>query len=215
MKLPTLRSALWFGARFACVLALLMAPWPGLGEAYGALVTKLGNVLLSCFEQSRAHLEFGLPDAAEPSAFTSVLRARDLASGLALQIPIELRTLTFLPTSTFIALVLAGSVGRAVRRSALQLFAGLALLQLFLVSSLLVPICLFFAEPRPMQLLHMSTLVYGVLTIFHRALVAPPGMAYAIPLMLWLTLGALERACSGGSALACAAAKASGEGSVG
>lgn len=193
VKLPSPRRALWFGVRFACVLAVLLAPWPGLGDAYGAGFTKLGNALLSPFEFSRAHFAFGVPEPGEPTEFSSVLRARDTATGRRLQVPIELRTLTFIPTMTFIALVLAGSLARGLRRTGIQLLAGLAVLQIFLVFSLLVPLCLFFSEPRPMQLITLSSPVYDALTIFHRALVAPPGMAYAVPLLWWLVLSALER----------------------
>lgn len=191
LKPPSTRSVLWFGVRFAFVLALLLAPWPGLGETYSAGVTRLGNAL-TVFESSHAQFEFVRPGENEP-AFSSVLRARDAATGQRLQVPIELRTLTFIPTMTFIALVLASSAGRSLRRSALQLLVGLAGLQLFLVFSLLAPLCLFFAEPQPMQLIRLSAPVYDALTIFHRALVAPPGMAYAVPFLWWLVLSALDR----------------------
>ncbi len=44
-----------------------------------------------------------------------------------------------------------------------------------------------------MQLVLLSAPVYDALTIFHRALVAPPGMAYAVPFLWWLVLRALAR----------------------
>jgi hypothetical protein len=195
LKLPSLRSVLGFGARFACVLALLLAPWPGLGKAYGAAATKFGNAVLAPFESSRVQMIFVEPDSSAPTSvgFTTVLVAQDLNSGKPLQIPIELRTLAFIPTAAFIALVLADHRRRGVRRTALQLFSGLTILQLFLCVSLVVPIVLFFAEPLPMHLWTLSAPVYWTMTVFYRSLVAPPGMIYAVPLLLWLTLRTVFR----------------------
>lgn len=193
LKVPPLRVMLGLGARFVCLLALLLAPWPGVGEAYGALATHYGNALIAPFSSPRVEVVFTAPDAApgaEPTPFATVLRVRELSTRRGLRIPFELRTLAFIPTAAFIALVLADTKRRNWRTRAWQLLLGVGVLHLFLSVSLAVPLFLFFAEPKPLQLLPLNAGVYWTLTWFYRSLVAPPGMIYAVPLALWLLLRA-------------------------
>lgn len=185
LKLPTFRGVLWFAARFACALALLLAPWPRLGVLYSAAATEVGNSALGWFESSQAQLAFAPPDSGE---FSTVLNAQVNRTGQTLRVPVDLRTLAFIPTATLIALVLADGFRRPVRRTALQLlWSGLAL-HAFLFVSLLVPLCLFFAAPEPMQLFQMNPTLDTILTVFYRSLVTPPGMIYAIPFAVWLMI---------------------------
>lgn len=188
LKLPALRSVLWFGARFACALAVLLAPWPRLGQAYSASATELGNALLSWVESSRAQLAFAQSDS---TAFSTVLHAQLLRTGRELQIPIELRTLAFIPTAALFALVFADAWRRPLRRTALLLVLSALVLETFLLVSLIVPICLFFADPQPMQLFQMDPTLHMILTIFYRSVVSPPGMIYAIPFAVWLLMSGL------------------------
>ena len=177
---PAWRSLAGFAVRCACLLALLLAPWPGLGEAYGHAATAVGNALLARVDRSHVAMTFVTPLA---TAFTTELRASPLA-GSQIVVPIELRTLAFIPTAAFIALSLAEGLPHR-RRIGVRFVLGFAALQLFLLISLIVPLLLFFAEPQPLHLLDLSRPVYWVLTLFYRSLVAPPGMIYAIPFLSW------------------------------
>ena len=78
-----------------------------------------------------------------------MLHAQLVRTGQALQIPVELRTLAFIPTACSLALVLADVWRRPTGRAALELAFNALLLHVFLLASLLVPLCLFFAEPEP------------------------------------------------------------------
>jgi len=189
MSQPT-RIYLWFCVRLSFWLVVLLAPWPGLGEAYSRAAGAVGNALVGICKFDGVLLHFDLPRATAGVAdtgFGTELAIRNLATGQALRIPIELRTLTFIPSAAFLALTLASCIWRD-RRGPLVLIAGLAVLHVFLSVSLAVPILLFFANPLPMQLLELSTPVQWAMNVFYRSLVAPPGMIYAVPLAVWLSM---------------------------
>lgn len=178
------RGLAGFAVRCAALLALLLAPWPGLGEAYGHAATVFGNAVLAQFESARVAMEFVTPPA---TAFTTELRASLLAGGQGVRVPIELRTLAFIPTAAFIALSLAEDLPHR-RRIGLRLLVGLGALQLFLIFSLIVPLLLLFAAPEPLHLIELDRPVHWGLTLFYRSLVAPPGMIYVVPFSCWWLL---------------------------
>lgn len=173
------------------VLAFLLAPWPHLGEMYGAAATSFGNFLLRALESTRIEAGF----VAEDVGFVTVLRVRDVDTRQALQIPIELRTLAFVPAATFVALTFSERL-RLTRRAAWRSVIGLCLLHALLLVSMLVPLALFFSDPQPMQLWTLSNFVSWPLIVFYRSFVAPPGMIYVVPFGLWLWLRRREHVAS-------------------
>ena len=180
--------------RFTGALTVLLVPWPGLEQAYGRTMSAIGNVLVG--EQpigTGAYLHF---DAAPPSArsqdpsneaYAIELSARRVGTRSTVRVPIDLRTLTFVPTAVFLALALASPTWKSAR-GPIIFVSGLLSLQLFLLGSIAVPLLLFFSNPRPMQLLQLHPAVAHVLDVAYRSLVAPPGMAFAIPGLLWVVL---------------------------
>lgn len=187
VSMPRPRPALWFALRFACLLSLFMYPWPLVGELYSDAAGALGNLLLG---DASATLHFGRPERATELAgdrFSTELRARAPDMLVPVRVPIDLRTLTFIPTVVFLALTLAAPVWKS-SRGITVLVLGLFVLHGFLIASITIPLVLFFADPQPMHLLDIGTTMRHVLDVVYRSLVAPPGMAYAVPILLWLSL---------------------------
>jgi hypothetical protein len=190
--LPPKRELAWFLIRLAGLLGLFMYPWPGAGHAYGRAAGALGNILLgdpSSHPAALLHFDAptDAPDASAGDEYATELRAFSRTTGEALTVPIDLRTLTYVPSAVFVALTLASTIWVGLRGITV-LLAGLALLHAFLLISLVVPLLLFFADPQPMQLLELSTPLRWIMNIFYRSLVAPPGMIYAVPALIWLLM---------------------------
>lgn len=187
-------NVLWpFVLRFACILAVYLIPFRPIGTAYGALAAGVGNLMLGDAPHSGAVLHFARPDSDEsakdptPDAFSVELLAEKPETGDRLKIPIDLRTLAYIPTAVFVALAIASPIWEGTR-GAVILIAGLAALQAFLLLSIAAPLLLFFADPMPMHLVELGSASRVILNVFYRTLVAPPGMAFAIPGFLWLVL---------------------------
>lgn len=187
VSLPQLGPALWFGLRLASLLGVFMYPWPFVGELYSDAAGTVGNLLLG---DASATLHFARPKAQSELAgdrFSTELRARGPDALAPVRVPIDLRTLTFIPTVVFLALTLATPLWRSPR-GVTVLVLGLIVLHGFLIASIAIPLALLFAEPQPLHLLDIGSPFRHVLDVVYRSLVAPPGMAYAIPMLLWLAL---------------------------
>ena len=188
---------------FLCVFCGLALPSPGLGPAYTRAHAALGNAL---FENTRfergVRLHFDAPDAElaeHPWQLTLQVRDPERAQQPVL-VPIDLRTLSFLPIAAFIGLALAAPLG-AARRNARLLAQGLAILvpALFLITAL--PLLSFLGGTGPVRAFRLAPFWHVVFQTAYRALVAPPGMMYALPLLLWWALvSRLQPARSSGAA---------------
>jgi hypothetical protein len=96
--------------------------------------------------------------------------------------PVDLHQLFYMPAAVFTALTLAGKWTWDSRRTPWKLLAGIALFQLR-------PIPIFVARERAVVGLFQSDGLFDVLLVlFNRAVVAPLGMAYVLPLVLWFGL---------------------------
>jgi hypothetical protein len=188
------RNVVWpFVLRFTCILAVYLIPFRPIGTAYGALAAGVGNLMLGDAPHAGAALHFARPDPDEhatdatPDAFGVELLAEKPETGSRLKVPIDLRTLAYLPTAVFVALAIASPIWERAR-GAVILVAGLVALQAFLLLSIAAPLLLFFADPVPMHLVELGSASRVILNVFYRTLVAPPGMAFAVPGFLWLVL---------------------------
>ena len=187
IPLPRPGPALWFGLRFACLLGIFMYPWPLVGELYSDAAGTLGNLLLG---DVSAMLHFARPEAQPELAgdrFSTELRAQSPDARAPVRVPIDLRTLTFIPTVVFLALTLAAPLWKSFR-GVTVLVLGLLALHAFLIASITIPLVLFFSDPQPMHLFDIGSTLRQMLDVVYRSLVAPPGMAYAVPTLLWLAL---------------------------
>jgi hypothetical protein len=185
----TLRTLAQFLFAFSCVFAGLALPSPGIGPAYTRAHAAVCNGLVgrSTFAQG-VTLRFQASDAelaGHPWQLT--LQVSDPARREPVLVPIDLRTLLFLPTAAFIGLALAAPLGSA-RRNARVLGLGLLILLPLLWLLTALPLLSFLGGTGPVRAFELPPLVHAVLQTIYRALVAPPGMAYALPLLLWWAL---------------------------
>lgn len=184
----TRRRYLEFAFAFVCVFAGLALPSPGLGPRYVRLHTALGNAVVADVERpSGVVLRFEAEPSPAPHPWQTTLVVSPPGAAQPLLMPIELRSLMFLPTVAFIALVLAAPLG-SWRKNLRLLLLGLPLLELLLLVLNSLPLLSFLGGTGPVQAFSLSLPLHALLQILYRALVAPPGMAYAIPLLLWWCL---------------------------
>jgi hypothetical protein len=181
--LPTLdrRAVIVFGV----LVVLLLAPWPRLGRAFGALFSAYGNVLLASRETAlAAPPRFEVPppnevSAAEGGQWAVVLRTGDQS------LPLDTRIIAYTPLAIFLALALATPV--PLRRKVIVLAGGGAFLLARLAFAVLVPVGRAFG-PRG------SSTLGAVADIAWTVLVTPPVMSYATPLAAWWLAVALTTA---------------------
>lgn len=185
-------SSSWPGqvARFLCAflcvfggLALLRGPGPLYASAHAALANLGADRLLF---SSGARLHFDTPrQDEEPWSMSLHVESKD--SRVRAVVPIDLRSLVFLPTAAFIGLSIAVSL-KSVREHLLLLGLGLLILEPLLLALVALPLLSFLGGTGPILVFSLSRPVHAILQILYRALVAPPGMAYALPLLLWWVL---------------------------
>ncbi len=180
------RSVVQFLIAFACVfagLALLHGP----GPAYARAHAWLGNALLRCVALPEgARLWFDASNAAD-SPWSVVLHVEARVPPGALTVPIDLRSLVFLPSAAFVALAIAAPL-RSPREHLRLLFSGLLLLEPLLLLLVAVPLISFLGGTGPIRIFALSRATHVILQLIYRALVLPPGMTYALPLFVWWAL---------------------------
>ncbi|HTQ08247.1 MAG TPA: hypothetical protein VMI54_30545 [Polyangiaceae bacterium] len=168
------RAALWF--------VLFALPWPGVAEWYTGVGASVLNVALGKSGPPVA-VEF-LP--AEPGSGSWDVRTRVTRtdSGRSIMTALDERRTGYLPCAVFLALVLA-STYRA-RKKALLAASGLFVLELLS----LLPVLAFLSGRLPIVAYELGTAARVVVDVLYRSLVAPLGMAYALPALLFLLLSA-------------------------
>lgn len=182
------RRMLEFLFAFCCVFGGLTLPAPGLGPMYTRLHAAIGNTLVSGERDSGVQLSVAATrEQLEREPWQATLTVQPPAPKTKVLVPIDLRGLMFLPTVAFVALALAAPLGSA-RRNALVLAVGLPILELLLLFLNCVPMLSFLGGTGPVQVFALSRGVHTVLQVIYRALVAPLGMMFALPLFLWWIL---------------------------
>lgn len=199
---PVARRYLELAFAFVCVFAGLAWPSPGLGPTYARMHTALGNAVVEGARLSSGvalRFEAGPQQVAEHPWQTTLVVAPP-APAQPVLMPIELRSLMFLPTAAFIALALAVPLG-SWRRNLRLLLLGLPLLELLLLVLMALPLLSFLGGMGPVRAFTLSAPLHAILQILYRALVAPAGMAYALPLLLWwgLVMGLRSPAAPAGT----------------
>lgn len=178
------RPLLGFVAAFVCVfggLALLH----GVGPTYTRAHAALGNALVGGQLASGTTLRFHTSDeqlARDP--WHARLRIEPLAPERPLEVPIDVRSLLFLPTAAFLGLAIAAPL-RSLREHLRLIAIGLLVLEPLLLFLVATPLLSFLGGTGPVHAFSLSRPSHVVLQVLYRALVAPPGMAFAIPLLVW------------------------------
>lgn len=187
-RLQQARPWLDFGFGFLCVFCGLSLPFAALARIYVQAHAALGNALLPSSLDSGVQLAFrSMSDSASGELWSLTLLVTPLAPASPLQMPMDLRTLVYLPTACWVALVLATPAASYWRKLTL-LGAGLAILQPLLWVLLALPVLSFLGGTGPVRAFTLGLGTHTVLQILYRALVASPGMAYVIPLFVWWAL---------------------------
>lgn len=169
-----------------CGVFLGLALLHGFGPVYAKVHAALGNAVIHGGRlASGAELRFEANDAEllrEPWRITlhviSALPEPDA------YVPVDLRSLVFLPSAAFIALSIAVKL-RSAREHLQLLGLGLLILEPVLLLLVSLPLLSFLGGTGPILAFRLSRTTHVILQVLYRALVAPPGMTYAIPLFLW------------------------------
>ena len=183
------KSICGFVLRFALATALLLAPWPGLREAYAKFFRAGGETFLDALG-SRSYVRFQ-PDLREPANWDTLilLANRDLrdAAGQtrAAGFRVNSRSVGYVPTALVLALILATRL--PWRRRAWALGWGLVLVHIYI--AFLLTLVLFYMQcenpwlglgtPTPLWRQVISGLNDLFLTTFQ-------GRRYAVALLIWM-----------------------------
>jgi hypothetical protein len=178
------RRRLAIGAvRFFVVFVLLVVPWPHLGRIVSGLFIE-GASAIAAPVLSTADAAVGFaaaPVEATEGDWDAVIFVKNIPSGNVRDAAsIDVRRVWYLPTIVFVALSIALRFW-STKRLAIAFVVGLFALPMLS----LLPILSFLTQNRA---IHPGAAPQALLDIAYRALVAPLGMAYAVPAFLWLGL---------------------------
>jgi hypothetical protein len=172
---------------FAVALALLLAPWPLLGRAFGALFSAYANGVTRVLGLGgEATPRFSLPPGGEApaedgGAWAVQLTARgaDGAAPESAPVFLDTRVLGYTPVAVLLALAAAS---RLPRRRRLEVFAfALACLLARTAAAIALPVARTFEGAR-------AAWAFGPFAeLLWFGLIMPPVMSYATPLLAWWT----------------------------
>jgi hypothetical protein len=169
-----------FGVRFVLVFALLLMPLPWLPDAYVTAMGRVTNAMLSVVDaRARVGVRFEPPARiAKEGSWKANLRVDDRKSAQAVTIPLDMRSFSYRPVATFVALAAASSIKGARRRLALWA-GGLLSMWLWTTGFSALPLLSRFAiggafGDVPGRL---------VRTVYQAT--ATPVMVYAMPVFVW------------------------------
>ena len=170
-----------FGLLFAPLLTILAWPFAFVGKAYRSLVCGAANRFVLSSAQT-GHVGRMLPDLRPGREWHAIAAVFDQSTGaVEAQFDVDIHQIFYLPTAVFCALALAGYITWGGKRTAMKLLLAVAFFQLrgALQFVRLERVVVDLAHARPLDVF---------LVVVNRSLVAPLGMAFALPLLLWLGL---------------------------
>jgi hypothetical protein len=182
--MPPDRSIAAALARFFLAFALMVAPWPGLGsafaEAVGAIATAAADPI-SAASNVTFLLRSPKPSENQPEWRAVVSVRQDFPDGPVDHAgAIDLRRAGYLQLVTFVALAAAWPP-RGWPGALLATAIALAIV----ATAIALPILAFLS---PIGVVHLGPWLQTLLSLASRALVAAPGMAFAIPGLAWLAV---------------------------
>ncbi|HVT06382.1 MAG TPA: hypothetical protein VHO67_02945 [Polyangia bacterium] len=186
------RSTLWFVARFLVIFAALRAAYPLLAPGYKAAFGGAANAFLWAAEPGgTVQLRFepwAVVDGPDRERM-AVLRARDRVFGQEARMRVDVRSFSYRPLATFVALLLAFR-WRSRRRAAVVASAGLATMTLLTG---------FLAAVGALRFGLGAVLGFGrgplIQTIYEA--MTTPAMLYALPIVVFWALVRLTDRASG------------------
>ena len=181
MKGPAMKFLL----RFVVIFGLLIAPWPGLNEAYSHYFQSLGQMVFNPAGETQRMVIFSPASGRIPGMDTRLtLENSELADasgkGLVKRTEIDTRSIGWVPTALTMALVLATPIPWMRRLTALA--GGLVLIQLFIFFSLQAWV---WNNSADLSLLTLSNFEQRVIDELDYALMNQLGISFTVPVLIW------------------------------
>ena len=177
--LPLKKLSVFFFLSALCY-GVLMAPWPGLMDAYRTAFRTCGSWLFGSFG-SRGSVQFEPLSSADHSLDTTLVLRKGRLRG---SMDINSGYVGYRPTAFLIALVLATPV-RWPRRLA-ALLAGLVLVDVFIAFRLWLSIFNAYSDDNLLALYSLSpfwkSALRGTVLVLFRA----PAGHYVVPMFIWM-----------------------------
>jgi hypothetical protein len=173
-------------AGFIAIFGLFAGPWPGIARrASGAFTAIASTVAAPLLSTAKVHVAFArAPESATDGDWDSVILLKKAGAAQPFDgAAVDVRRVWYLPIAVFLALSLAFPWW-GWRRLALVLPAGILILQV----PPMLPVLSFLVQSRVIDL---GVTAHTALDIAYRALVAPLGMAYALPAFIWIGMVSL------------------------
>ncbi len=180
--LPPARELLLFAGRFAALLALLLVPWRAVGNVYSVAFSLTATMGMQTMVSDR---EFQLRFEPTDDPWGVRFSGTEVRTGKRTELPIEAREIGYVPAATLVALVFAWRAdGRRRRRALLW---GMAVISGRVALAVGLPVAHFVGA------LGAGSLTNNVALTVFEALIEPPDMAYATPLIAFLLALGLSR----------------------
>lgn len=189
------RAVVRFVAIFLCVFALLVWPWPeALGRAFTTVFSRVANVFVSASSRpmhfEAVPQEMRIPGKDDNSWFM-ILYVPNGQTGTTAKLALNLRAFAYMSLAVFISLTLASPIwkrdgNRSVLRSRgpLVTLLGGAILGAFIGLSVALPVVAFLGGAS-LGAVSLGPIASSTINILYRALFYPPGMTYAVPVLVW------------------------------
>jgi hypothetical protein len=176
-----MRFLLWF----LLIFGVLIAPWPGLNQAYSRYFQSLGQMAFNPSGESRRMVVFSPASGKIPGLDTRLtLENTELADasgqGRVERTEIDTRSIGWVPTALTVALVLATPIPWTRRLMALA--GGLALIHLFIFFSLQAWV---WNNSAGLSLLTLSSFEQRVVDELNYALMNQLGISFTVPVLIW------------------------------
>jgi hypothetical protein len=181
MKGPAVKFLL----RFLVIFGLLIAPWPGLNQAYSQYFQSLGQLVFNPTGETKRMVVFSPASGQIPGMDTRLtLENAELADasgrGLVKSTEIDARSIGWVPTALTIALILATPIPWTRRLVALA--GGIFLIHLFIFFSLQAWI---WNNSPDLSLLTLSKFEQRVVGELNYALMNQLGISFTVPVVIW------------------------------
>ena len=172
-----------FFVRFLVVYVVLMAPWPGLADAWGTLFRAAAQAAFGAFGDGGAVSFRPLPAVQDRKDTEMLLRNQRFPRAVG-RTPMSSRNMAYVPTAFLVALVLATPI--PWRRRAGALLFGLVLVSGFAALRLALRLLDVFSEGNVLSVFDFSPFWKGILGGAVKVLVAAPAATYIIPTFIWI-----------------------------
>ncbi|MFQ5422934.1 MAG: hypothetical protein ACE5F9_03030 [Phycisphaerae bacterium] len=180
--MPQTKTIVGFFARLILFYALLVAPWPGLREAYVVAHASAANAF---FRSAREHgtVRFIPMGAIRRSGPDTKLVFENHVTGVAGNGTHNAQLTGFIPTALVIALVLATPI--PWRRRAVALALGLILVHVFIALRIEILIAHWYGVDQPWALDHPGPTWRAIVDALFESGVVSPTPSFVVPIVIW------------------------------